>query len=136
MDFVLEDGTVVDEIPAGAWQRDIGPATRKLFDEKAMAWAGRTGRRAAFHNGVMGQFEVSTFAGGTEAMVATLKNLQAAGISVYVGGGEGRAALERFGSLGDITHAFTAGGTILKCLAGRPLPFLVALAAQAGGEFE
>lgn len=136
VDFVLEDGSIVEEIPAGAWQRDIGPATRKLFDEKALEWAGRTARRAAFHNGVMGQFEVSTFAGGTEAMVETLKNLQAAGISVYVGGGEGRAALERFGSLGDITHAFTAGGTILKCLAGRPLPFLVALAAQAEGEPE
>ncbi len=27
------------EIPAGAWQRDIGPATRTLFDEKARAWA-------------------------------------------------------------------------------------------------
>ena len=136
VDFVLEDGTVVEEIPSGAWQRDIGPATRKLFDEKALAWAARTGRRAAFHNGVMGQFEISTFAGGTEAMVGTLKKLQAAGISVYVGGGEGRAALERFGSLGDITHAFTAGGTILKSLAGRPLPFLVALAAQADGDFE
>jgi 3-phosphoglycerate kinase len=48
-----------------------------------------------------------------------------------VGGGEGRTALERYGSLGDVTHAFTAGGTILKALADRPLPFLEALAAQA-----
>jgi len=132
VDFVLEDGTVVEQIPDGAWQRDIGPATRTLFDETARTWAGETTRRVAFHNGVMGQFEVSTFAVGTEAMVKTLASLQAAGVSVYVGGGEGRAALERFASLGDVTHAFTAGGTILKCLAGRPLPFLVALAAQAG----
>ena len=107
-----------------------------VLNSKALEWAGKTSKRAAFHNGVMGQFEVSTFAGGTEAMVETLKKLQAAGISVYVGGGEGRAALERFGSLGDVTHAFTAGGTILKALAGRPLPFLVALAAQAGTETE
>ncbi|MFV1958541.1 MAG: phosphoglycerate kinase [Planctomycetota bacterium] len=131
IDFVLEDGSVVETIPDDAWQRDIGPATRRLFDEKARAWAEATDRKVAFHNGVMGQFEVSTFAAGTEALVATLVELQAQGVDVYVGGGEGRAALERFASLDAITHAFTAGGTILKCLAGRPLPFLVALAEQA-----
>ncbi|MHC5009665.1 MAG: phosphoglycerate kinase [Planctomycetota bacterium] len=131
VDFVLEDGTVAEQIPTDAWQRDIGPATRELFREKALAWAKETTRRVAFHNGVMGQFEVTTFAEGTEAMVGTLKALQAEGINVYVGGGEGRLALERYGSLGEVTHAFTAGGTILKCLAGRPLPFMVALAAQA-----
>jgi phosphoglycerate kinase len=133
VDFVLDDGTVVEDIPPGAWQRGIGPATRRLFDEEALAWASRTKKRVAFHNGVMGKFEDRTFAGGTEALVKTLKRLQAAGVSVYVGGGEGRTALERYGSLGDVTHAFTAGGTILKCLADRPLPFLEALAAQAGG---
>jgi 3-phosphoglycerate kinase len=79
----------------------------------------------------MGRFEDRTFAAGTEAMIRTLKRLQAAGVAVYVGGGEGRAALERWGTLGDVTHAFTAGGTILKCLADRSLPFLEALAAQA-----
>jgi phosphoglycerate kinase len=132
VDFLLDDGKVATDIPAGAWQRDIGPETRKLFDKEALAWAEKTRKRVAFHNGVMGKFENKTFAGGTEALVKTLKRLQAAGIAVYVGGGEGRTALERYGSLGDVTHAFTAGGTILKCLADRPLPFLEALAAQAG----
>ena len=131
IDFILENGAAVEEIPLGAWQRDIGPATRALFEEKALAWAKNTSRRVAFHNGVMGQFEVKTFAAGTAAMMGTLKKLQAAGVSVYVGGGEGRKALETYATLGDITHAFTAGGTILKSLAGRPLPFLVALAEQA-----
>ena len=79
----------------------------------------------------MGQFENSAFAAGTEALVGMLTELQKEGIAVYVGGGEGRAALERYGSLGDVTHAFTAGGTILKTLAGRPLPFLETLHAQA-----
>jgi phosphoglycerate kinase len=130
-DFVLEDGRVVTDIPADAWQRDIGPATRADFDARARAWAKSTKRRVAFHNGVMGLFENAAFAAGTRAIVETLKALQQGGVSVYVGGGEGRAALERYGSLGDVTHAFTAGGTILKCLADRPLPFLEALAAQA-----
>jgi phosphoglycerate kinase len=131
VDFVLEDGSVADDIPADRLQLDVGPKTRRIFDAEALAWAKATKRRAAFHNGVLGKFEDKTFAGGTEAMVGTLKRLQKAGISVYVGGGEGRNALERWGTLGDVTHAFTAGGTILKCLADRPLPFLEALAEHA-----
>ncbi|MDJ0976687.1 MAG: phosphoglycerate kinase [Planctomycetota bacterium] len=130
-DFVLDDGTVASDIPADAWQRDVGPESRALFENEALTWASGTQRRAAFHNGVMGQFENSAFAAGTESIVETLKKLQAAGIAVYVGGGEGRAALERYATLDDVTHAFTAGGTILKCLAGRSLPFLETLWAQA-----
>ncbi len=131
IDFVLDDGTVASDIPPDAWQRDIGPESRALFEQEALSWAAGTQRRVAFHNGVMGQFENSTFAVGTESIVDTLRKLQAAGISVYVGGGEGRAALERYATLGDVTHAFTAGGTILKCLAGRPLAFLETIWAQA-----
>ncbi len=132
VDFVLDDGSVVDTIPPTAWQLDIGPESRTLFDEKAESWAKATSRKVAFYNGVMGKFEDSTFAHGTEAVVRTLRRLhEQDGVAVYVGGGEGRAALERFGSLSDVTHAFTAGGTILKCLADAPLPFLVALAEQA-----
>ncbi len=132
IDFVLDDGRVASDIPADAWQLDVGPASRRLFEERALAWAATTRRRAAFHNGVLGKFEDRTFAGGTEAMIGTLRRLQAAGIAVYVGGGEGRAALERYGRLADVAHAFTAGGTILKCLADQPLPFIEALAAQSG----
>lgn len=131
LDFVLDDGTVSDDVPRGRLQCDVGPRTRAHFEAEALAWARSTRRRVAFHNGVLGKFEDKTFAGGTEAMVATLKRLQAAGVAVYVGGGEGRAALERHGRLSDVTHAFTAGGTILKCLADRPLPFVEALAEQS-----
>jgi phosphoglycerate kinase len=131
VDFVVEDGSVVQTLGPDQWQRDIGPESRARLDAEARDWAAGTQRKVAFHNGVMGQFENSAFAQGTIALVATLKALGEAGVAVYVGGGEGRAALERFGSLDDVTHAFTAGGTILKCLADRPLPFLEALAAQA-----
>ena len=133
IDFVLDDGTVSADVPAGRLQCDVGPTSRAHFEAEALAWAKTTRRRAAFHNGVLGKFEEKAFAGGTEAMVATLKRLQSAGISVYVGGGEGRASLERYGRLGDVTHAFTAGGTILKCLADQPLPFIEALAEQSRG---
>jgi phosphoglycerate kinase len=131
VDFVLDDGKVSPTIPKDRLQCDVGPKTRKLFETEALSWAKSTRRRIAFHNGVLGKFEDKTFAAGTESMVGTLKRLQTAGIAVYVGGGEGRAALERWGKLSDVTHAFTAGGTILKCLADQPLPFLEALAEQA-----
>lgn len=133
IDFVLDDGTVSTDIPAARLQCDIGPKTRAHFEAEALAWAKTTRRRAAFHNGVLGKFEEKAFAGGTEAMVQTLKRLQGAGISVYVGGGEGRGALERYGKLADVTHAFTAGGTILKCLADQALPFIESLAEQSRG---
>ena len=97
VDFVLDDGKVSADIPKDRLQCDVGPKTRKLYEAEALAWAKSTKRRVAFHNGVMGKFEDKTFAGGTEAMVRTLKRLQAAGVAVYVGGGEGRAALERYG---------------------------------------
>lgn len=131
VDFVLDDGTVSADIPKARLQCDIGPRTRAHFEAEALAWAQGTRRKVAFHNGVLGKFEDKTFAGGTEAMVGTLKRLQAAGVAVYVGGGEGRAALERHGRLSDVAHAFTAGGTILKCLADQPLPFIEALAEQS-----
>jgi phosphoglycerate kinase len=131
VDFVLDDGTVADDIPKGRLQCDVGPRTRAHFEREALAWAAGTRRKVAFHNGVLGKFEEKAFAGGTEAMVGTLRRLQAAGVAVYVGGGEGRAALERHGKLSDVTHAFTAGGTILKCLADQPLPFIEALAEQS-----
>jgi phosphoglycerate kinase len=131
VDFVLDDGKVASDVPRERLQCDVGPKTRALFETEALAWAKATKRKVAFHNGVLGKFEDKTFAGGTEAMVGTLKRLQASGVAVYVGGGEGRAALERWGKLSDVTHAFTAGGTILKCLADQALPFVEALAEQS-----
>ncbi|MCC7139886.1 MAG: phosphoglycerate kinase [Planctomycetes bacterium] len=131
VDFVLDDGTVANDVPKGRLQCDVGPRTRAHFEAETLAWAKTTRRKVAFHNGVLGKFEEKPYAGGTEAMVGTLRRLQTAGVAVYVGGGEGRAALERYGKLGDVTHAFTAGGTILKCLADKALPFIEALWEQS-----
>ena len=52
---------------------------------------------AAFHNGVFGKFEEPQFAEGTKRFVSQLKRLKDAGVEVYVGGGEGGAALEQYG---------------------------------------
>ena len=50
-----------------------------------------------------------------------------AGVKVYVGGGEGGTALEKYGKDDWVTYCFTAGGTVLNALGSEPVPYLVAL---------
>jgi phosphoglycerate kinase len=135
LDFVLEDGSVRDTIPAGGAHYDIGPETltlqaRKLDEfllhHRARQAAGR-GPACAFHNGVFGVFEDERFAHGTRQFMAQLRRLHDAGVQVFVGGGEGGAALRRFGDESWVTHCFTAGGTILKALGTEPIPYVRAL---------
>ena len=88
----------------------------------------------AFHNGVFGMFEDPRFDEGTRRFVGQLKRLKEAGVEVYVGGGEGGTALEKYGQPDDVTHCFTAGGTVLNALGSEPVPYLVALALAASRE--
>ena len=59
--------------------------------------------------------------------------MHTAGVQVYVGGGEGGAALHRYGDESWVTHCFTAGGTILKALGNQPIPYIKALYLKASG---
>ena len=76
-------------------------------------------------------FEDPQFAEGTKRFIPQLKRMKDAGVEVYVGGGEGGAALEKYGQPDDVTHCFTAGGTVLNALGSEPVPYLVALAMAA-----
>jgi phosphoglycerate kinase len=76
-------------------------------------------------------FEDPRFEGGTRRFIPQLKRLTDNGVEVYVGGGEGGAALEKYGKPGWATHVFTAGGTVLNALGGEPVPYIVALRAAA-----
>lgn len=137
VDFMLEDGRIVDKLGPGEAQFDIGPTTSELF-EKAIAefiekaQPGKAGNNVvAFHNGVFGKFEEEKYAEGTRRFVQQLAVLKDAGVKVYVGGGEGGKAVTSY--LGDdkITHMFTAGGTVLNALGSEPVPYLVALKMAA-----
>ncbi|MFM9066816.1 MAG: phosphoglycerate kinase, partial [Planctomycetota bacterium] len=81
--------------------------------------------------GVFGKFEESPFERGTKQFVPEFQRMTQAGIEVYVGGGEGGTALERYGQPDWVKHCFTAGGTVLNALGSDPIPYLVAL-RQAG----
>ncbi|HUY32541.1 MAG TPA: phosphoglycerate kinase [Pirellulales bacterium] len=136
-DFILEDGRASDGIGPDHQQFDVGPKTSALFERRIGAFIEEAkaagGPAVAFHNGVFGMFEDPRFEEGTRRFVAQLKRMTDAGVEVYVGGGEGGAALERYGKPTWVTHCFTAGGTVLNALGANPVPYLQALrwAAQA-----
>lgn len=136
IDFVLGDGRISETIGPNDQQFDIGPKTSELFERKIGEFIEqhRGHRAAVFHNGVFGMFEDARFESGTKRFMAQLKRLKDAGIEVYIGGGEGGAALEKYGRESDVTHVFTAGGTVLNALGGEPVPYLVALAMGAEKE--
>jgi phosphoglycerate kinase len=135
VDFVLQDKRASETIGEHDVQLDVGPKSRELFSRKIDEFiASVRGRRAvAFHNGVLGKFEEPPFDEGTKSFMRELKKMKDAGVAVYVGGGEGGAALEKYGEADWVTHVFTAGGTVLNALGGQPVPYLVAL-TLAGDE--
>jgi phosphoglycerate kinase len=134
VDFKLGDERVVEVLQPGDQQFDIGPKTTALFEKKVGEFIeAHKGKPAvAFHNGVFGMFEDARFEAGTKSFVAQLKRMKDAGIKVYVGGGEGGTALEKYGRPDWVTHTFTAGGTVLNALGAEPVPYLVALKMAAG----
>jgi phosphoglycerate kinase len=133
VDFKLGDERVVEILQPGDQQFDVGPKTIALFEKKVGEFidAHKGKPTVAFHNGVFGMFEDPKFEAGTKAFIAQLKRMKDAGIKVYVGGGEGGTALEKYGKPDWVTHTFTAGGTVLNALGAEPVPYLVALKAAA-----
>ncbi|MBS0208895.1 MAG: phosphoglycerate kinase [Planctomycetes bacterium] len=135
VDSILQDGRASDTIGPADQQFDIGPKSSIVFAEavgefiKTEAAGGR--KPVAFHNGVFGMFEDPRFENGTKNFIAQLKRMKDAGVEVYVGGGEGGAALDKYGQHDWVTHCFTAGGTVLNALGSSPVPYLVALSAAA-----
>jgi phosphoglycerate kinase len=135
VDFVLQDGRVSETIGPGNQQFDVGPQSSALYEKTVGDFiaAHKADRPPAvvFHNGVFGMFENSRFEAGTKKFIPQLKRMTDAGIKVYVGGGEGGAALEKYGRENWVTYCFTAGGTVLNALGSEPVPYLVALRMAA-----
>lgn len=131
VDFVLADGKPSDTIGKTGQQFDVGPKTQDFFAKRIddiIASAKKSDQRVVvFHNGVFGMFEDPRFEEGTRSFISQLKKMKDAGLEVYVGGGEGGAALERYGKPDWVTHCFTAGGTVLNALGSSPVPYLQAL---------
>lgn len=131
VDFVLADGSTSETLAEGDQQFDVGPKSSDLFEQKVGQFIedtrGGNDAPVAFHNGVFGMFEDARFESGTRRFIAQLKRMTDAGVEVYVGGGEGGTALDRYGEPDWVTHCFTAGGTVLNALGNEPIPYLQAL---------
>jgi len=130
VDSVIQDGSVAQELRPTDQQFDIGPKSSELFQHEVGQFMKMDGA-VAFHNGVFGMFEDPRFEEGTRRFIPQLKRMTDEGVEVYVGGGEGGAALEKYGDPSWVTHVFTAGGTVLNALGSQPIPYLVALRAAA-----
>jgi phosphoglycerate kinase len=138
VDSILQDGRASETIGPDDQQFDVGPKTNELFDRKIGEFLesvrgslGGPKPLVAFHNGVFGMFEDARFEEGTRRFMPQLKRMKDAGVEVYVGGGEGGKALEKYGRPDWVTHVFTAGGTVLNALGSLPVPYLQALAMAA-----
>jgi phosphoglycerate kinase len=134
LDYVIQDGSVATDLKPSDQQFDIGPKTSELFENEIGEFM-RLNGAVAFYNGVFGMFEDPRFEGGTKRFIPQIKRMTDNGVEVYVGGGEGGAALEKYGEERWATHVFTAGGTVLNALGSEPVPYLVALklAAEKSG---
>ena len=134
VDFVLDNGQINKVIPPGHAQMDIGPESSALIAKKIREYIEKNKTRSdpyiLFFNGVFGMVEDSRFQEGTRSFIPLLKEMTKAGILTYVGGGEGMLALQKWGSVNDVTHAFTCGGTVLKSLRNKHIAYLKAMYLQ------
>jgi phosphoglycerate kinase len=134
VDFILDNGIVSQEIQEDRAQMDIGPETVRLFKTVLHNYIeeskSSSQRYVFFYNGVFGKFEDPRYENGTREFISVLKELTHSGIATYVGGGEGRLALLKYGALDDVTHSFTSGGTVLKSLTNNHIGYLKSLYLQ------
>jgi phosphoglycerate kinase len=135
IDFILDNGEVVSEgIPVGHQQLDVGPKSRELVsrmvDKYIAASQAASEPFTMYYNGVFGMFEDSRYETATKEFIGCLRTMTEGGVKTYVGGGEGRLALLKYGNISDATHVFTAGGTVLKSLTNKHIAYLKAMYLQ------
>ena len=110
--------TPFEHVPAGWLGLDIGPATRRRFDDLIR------GASTVFWNGPMGVFEWPRFAEGTKAVAQAVAAVD--GYTV-VGGGDSVRALQELGLAERVSWVSTGGGASLEFLEGRELPGVAAI---------
>ena len=101
---------------------DLGPKTIEHYG-KLISGAG-----TVFISGPAGFFEKENFGYGTKALLENVANSMA---TTIVSGGHLSSALKKFGLVEKITHVSTAGGALVRYLAGTKLPMIQSLEESA-----
>jgi len=109
----VDNKVVAGDIEADWEGLDIGPATRKLFEEKL------GGVQTIVWNGPMGVFEVAPFDEGTKAVALAVADATSKGARSVIGGGDSASAVEKLGVADKISHISTGGGASLEFLEGK-----------------
>ncbi len=110
-----------NDIPEGWMGLDAGPKAVKVFSDyilecKTILW-----------NGPLGVFEMSTFAGGSEAIATAIAQSTKNGAYSLIGGGDSVACINKFGFAKDVSYVSTGGGALLEYMEGKELPGVAAI---------
>lgn len=111
-----------DDLPAPDMIVDVGQQTVAAYSERIAA-AG-----TVFVNGPAGAYEQDAATLGTRALWAALA---ASPAFTVIGGGDSIAAARKFGLLEGFSYVCTAGGGLVRFLAGESMPVVEALAGSA-----
>jgi phosphoglycerate kinase len=111
-----------DALPAPGPIVDVGQRTVDAYADRIAA-AG-----TIFVNGPAGVYEEDASAVGTRGLWEAMSESQA---FTVIGGGDSIAAAREFGMLDAFSYVCTAGGGLVRFLAGEPLPVINALAKAA-----
>jgi len=113
------------EIPESLMGMDIGPRTRKAYEEIVAA------ARTVLWNGPMGVSELSAYSAGTKAVAEAVAAATAKGAMTVIGGGDTVGEVEALRMEEGFTHVSTGGGASLAFLDGSPMPALEVLVKTA-----
>ncbi len=110
-----------DEIESGWMGLDVGPETRKAFDEVLLK------SKTILWNGPMGVFEMENFSHGTKAIALTVAASTKEGAYSLIGGGDSVAAINKYKLADQVSYVSTGGGAMLEYMEGKVLPGIKAI---------
>jgi len=116
-------GTATDEegIPDGWMGLDVGPKSRKIFEEVVLK------AKTVVWNGPPGVFEWPHFEEGTKSLMDAVIEATKKGAITIIGGGDTATAAAKYNAEDKVSHVSTGGGASLELLEGKELPGVTAL---------
>jgi phosphoglycerate kinase len=126
--FYLQDGRASETIGPQDQQFDVGPKTSEFRLARSMSLSpDKRGNRPCLSQRRVRHVRGSAIRRGYEAIHGSVEATGKRPESRFISAAARAAMLGKYGSPSDVTHVFTAGGTVLAALGSEPVPYLVAL---------